>query len=76
MPTLTALHWIFVCSRHFVLEKMKPELEDLVNTYRPEVLWSDGDWEAGPEYWDSLQFLAWLYNDSPVRDTVVSMINQ
>lgn len=42
-----------------------------VNTYKPEVIWSDGDWEATDQYWDSLNFIAWLYNDSPVRDTVV-----
>lgn len=46
------------------------ELYELVNNYHPEVIWSDGD--AGPaEYWDSLGFLAWLYNTSPVKDSVV-----
>merc|ERR1712032_1233487 len=32
----------------------------------------DGDWEADPGYWDTLQFLAWLYSDSQVKDTVVT----
>nr|CAG4651697.1 EOG090X03KG [Triops cancriformis] len=42
-----------------------------VDTYQPEVIWSDGDWEAKDAYWKSTDFLAWLYNESPVKDTVV-----
>lgn len=36
------------------------------------MIWSDGEWEAPDTYWGSKEFLAWLYNDSPVKDTVVS----
>ena len=57
--------------REYPTHKMLPEITDLVNTYEPDVIWSDGDWEAEPEYWGSKDFLAWLYNDSPVKDTVV-----
>jgi alpha-L-fucosidase len=35
-------------------------------------VWADGDWEMYDTYWKSKEFLAWLYNDSPVRDTVVT----
>lgn len=45
---------------------------ELVNTYKPEILWSDGNWEATDEYWKSKDFLAWLYNESPVKDVIVT----
>ena len=46
------------------------ELYELVKNYEPDLIWSDG--AAGPvEYWQSREFLAWLYNDSPVKDSVV-----
>ncbi|VDP52260.1 unnamed protein product [Soboliphyme baturini] len=47
------------------------ELEEIVTTYNPDIVWSDGDWEGGADYWNSTHFLAWLYNDSPVKDLVV-----
>eukprot|EP01121_Diplochlamys_sp_Union-15-3_P021986 TRINITY_DN921_c0_g1_i1.p1 TRINITY_DN921_c0_g1~~TRINITY_DN921_c0_g1_i1.p1 ORF type:complete len:451 (-),score=63.65 TRINITY_DN921_c0_g1_i1:35-1387(-) len=50
---------------------LQPMLRDIVNKYQPEVIWSDGDWEMSDTYWKSTEFLAWLYNDSPVKDTVV-----
>ncbi|CAB1459350.1 unnamed protein product [Pleuronectes platessa] len=59
-------------TQHFVAMKTLPELRFLVETYRPDLIWSDGDWEAPDTYWNSTQFLAWLYNDSPVKDEVVT----
>lgn len=56
----------------FVDSKIWPEMVELVQKYKPEVFWSDGEWEAPVEYWKSLEFIAWLYNESPVRETVVT----
>lgn len=58
-------------TQEFVNHKIFPEMQELVNTYQPEVFWSDGEWEANSKYWRSEEFLAWLYNDSPVAKTVV-----
>ncbi|XP_070805353.1 tissue alpha-L-fucosidase isoform X2 [Pituophis catenifer annectens] len=58
-------------SQFFVSGKTLPELSELVLRYKPDLIWSDGDWEAPDTYWNSTSFLAWLYNDSPVKDTVV-----
>ncbi|XP_035285167.1 tissue alpha-L-fucosidase-like [Anguilla anguilla] len=59
-------------TQEFVFNKLLPELHDLVTRYKPDLIWSDGDWEAPDSYWNSTEFLAWLYNDSPVKDSVVT----
>ena len=48
-----------------------PQLRELVTTYEPDVVWADGEWDHPSEAWKSTDFLAWLYNESPVRDRVV-----
>ncbi|KAI4502225.1 hypothetical protein M0802_002907 [Mischocyttarus mexicanus] len=55
----------------FVTQKIIPEMHELIELFKPEVIWSDGDWEATDSYWKSKEFLSWLYNESPVKETVV-----
>ena len=55
----------------YVDEHMLPQLKDLVNRYHPDVVWPDGEWDYPSEKWRSTEFLAWLYNESPVKETVV-----
>src|SRR5690606_14462677 len=50
---------------------MIPQLKELVNAYQPEIIFSDGEWDYPSETLKSTEFLAWLYNESPVRETVV-----
>ncbi|KAG9492971.1 tissue alpha-L-fucosidase [Eleutherodactylus coqui] len=55
----------------FVRMKTMPELYELVMRYKPDLIWSDGDWESPDTYWNATDFLAWLYNESPIKDKVV-----
>src|SRR4030095_10604745 len=48
------------------------QMKELINNYQPDVFWTDGDWEADDSIWKSKEFLAWLYNESPVKDKVVT----
>lgn len=54
----------------YVDDHMIPQLKDLVNRYEPDIVWTDGEWDHPSEKWKSTEFLAWLYNDSKVRDNV------
>lgn len=55
----------------YVEEHMIPQMKDLVNRYKPDIVWTDGEWDHPSEVWKSTEFLAWLYNESPVKDEVV-----
>lgn len=55
----------------FVMDHTWPQMKDLINTYQPDVFWTDGDWDAPAETWKSQEFLAWLYNESPVKDKII-----
>lgn len=52
-------------------DHMIPQMKDLVNRYKPEVIFADGEWDYTSKELKSEQFLQWLYNDSPVKNTVV-----
>ncbi len=55
----------------YVDEHMIPQMKDLVTRYQPDILWTDGEWDHPSEVWKSTSFLAWLYNESPVKNSVV-----
>ncbi|XP_053625758.1 tissue alpha-L-fucosidase-like [Plodia interpunctella] len=58
-------------TRDYVENKIWPDVIQLINNYKPSVFWSDGDGEATDSYWNSTGLLAYLYNDSPVKDEIV-----
>ena len=57
--------------KKYAVEHVWPQMKELINTYQPDVFWTDGDWDAPPETWKSQEFLAWLFNESPVKDKVI-----
>jgi len=50
---------------------MIPQMKELVNKYKPEIIFADGEWDYNSKTLKSEEFLAWLYNDSPVKNSVV-----
>jgi len=58
--------------KRYATEHMWPQMTELINTYQPDVFWTDGDWSASENTWRSKEFLAWLYNESPVKNKVVT----
>ncbi|RWS19640.1 alpha-L-fucosidase-like protein, partial [Leptotrombidium deliense] len=51
--------------------KILPELRDLVNKYKPDIIWSMDNGGIPQKYLKTKEFLTWLYNESPVKDNVV-----
>jgi len=48
----------------YVEEHMLPQMKDLVQRYKPDLFWPDGEWEHPSATWRSAEFLAWLFNES------------
>ena len=46
------------------------QLTDVVETYEPDDVYADSEWDWNSDWWKSRDWLAWLFNDSPVRDRV------
>ncbi|HYZ87146.1 MAG TPA: alpha-L-fucosidase [Bryobacteraceae bacterium] len=57
--------------RTYVDQHMIPQFKDLVARYQPALIFSDGEWDMPGEDWRSPEILAWLFNESPVKDSVV-----
>eukprot|EP00750_Incisomonas_marina_P001809 INCI11678.1.p1 GENE.INCI11678.1~~INCI11678.1.p1 ORF type:complete len:315 (+),score=36.61 INCI11678.1:110-1054(+) len=55
----------------YVAEKFLPDMHLLASTYLPDMFLMDGEWDHPSDFWQSRQFLAWLFNESPVKDSVV-----
>lgn len=58
--------------KKYVDQHMLPQLKDLVTRYNPDIIWPDGEWDQSDTTWRSTEFLTWLYNESSVKNTVVT----
>lgn len=48
----------------FVEQHFLPQFKDLIQRYRPEIVWADGEWEHPSADWRSLEALNWLLDES------------
>ncbi len=55
----------------YINQHMIPQFKDLVTRYKPDIIFSDGEWDLPSSEWKSPEMLAWLYNESAVKNTVV-----
>jgi alpha-L-fucosidase len=55
----------------YVDEHMLPQMKELVSGYKPDLFWTDGEWDYTSDILKSTSFLQWLYNESAVKDSVV-----
>lgn len=52
-------------------EKLIPQMKELIEEFKPKILYTDGEWSYHSSLWHSEEFLQWLFNESSVRDEIV-----
>jgi alpha-L-fucosidase len=57
--------------KKYAVEHMHPQFKDVVSRYKPSIIFSDGEWDLPSAEWRSPELLAWLFNESKVKDEVV-----
>ena len=57
--------------QRYIRDYMFPQFKDLVTHYKPSIIFADGEWELPSTEWHAAELLAWLFNESPVKDSVV-----
>ncbi|WOO41151.1 alpha-L-fucosidase [Rubellicoccus peritrichatus] len=56
----------------FATEWFHPKFKEVVTKYKPWHIFFDGEWHQDYKGWKSEELAHWLYNESPVKDTVVT----
>jgi len=55
------------------IKKMAAQRVELVEKFPNAILWhTDGGWFAPDAYWRNLEWLTWIYEESPLKDKVVT----
>lgn len=47
---------------NYVDKIMLPQFKDLISTYKPSVLFTDGEWFHSAETWHAKELISWYYN--------------
>jgi alpha-L-fucosidase len=55
----------------YCTEHMIPQMKELINNYNPDILYGDGDWDFLSKVYQTPSFFKWLFNESPVKDSIV-----
>jgi alpha-L-fucosidase len=55
----------------YIHDHMFPQFKDMVTRLKPSIIFSDGEWDLPSSDWHSPELLAWLFNESSVKDEVV-----
>ena len=58
--------------KRYAQEHLHPQFKDVVGKYKPWFIFLDGEWNHDTSFWQSEELAAWLFNESPVRDYVVT----
>ena len=64
--------WWLTDRKKYVAEHYFPQFKELVTKYKPEFIFADGEWTAGEDVWRPTEMMQWLFNESPVRETIVT----
>ncbi len=46
----------------YVDQHMIPQFKELISTYKPSLIFSDGEWYNSAEQWHSAELIAWYFN--------------
>jgi|GEM_PF-1095404 len=56
----------------FVTEIFHPKFKEVVSKYKPWFIFLDGEWSMDYKRWKTEELAAWLYNESPCKDYVIT----
>lgn len=57
---------------NFIDELIVPQAKDFIDTYDPDILWFDGEWQRPSEYYRTPEIVAYFYNQAEGRKEVAS----
>jgi alpha-L-fucosidase len=52
-------------------DRLHFQVKELINTYEPDVLWTDAEWDYTEDEIRSPELLAWIYNNAPNKENIV-----